>query len=113
MLPLVVYVILALVFAVFVALFAVQNAGQITVTSWHGSGHIGGGGDSIAAALGAAFMASWPWSGDSAEAETAGGPGAVRRLEASWMKPKEQRRITGTAGRCGFGEGTVLGRALR
>jgi putative membrane protein len=31
-LPLVVYVILALVFAVFVALFAVQNAGQITVT---------------------------------------------------------------------------------
>ncbi|NLY30441.1 MAG: DUF1049 domain-containing protein [Firmicutes bacterium] len=32
MLPLVVYVILALVFAVFVALFAVQNATQITVT---------------------------------------------------------------------------------
>jgi len=31
-LPVVVYVILALVFAVFVALFAVQNATQITVT---------------------------------------------------------------------------------
>ncbi|NLY51750.1 MAG: DUF1049 domain-containing protein [Firmicutes bacterium] len=32
MLPLVAYVVLALVFAVFVALFAVQNATQITVT---------------------------------------------------------------------------------
>ena len=88
--PLVVYVILALVFAVFVALFAVQNSMEVTVSfltwQWNTSVAVVILG---AAAFGAVFGGLLALgAGDSAETQAAEVQGQVRRLETLLGEPE-------------------------